>query len=250
MRDSVMQRHQLKAGEPASSQLVRILREAIVRLEIRPGDRISEQEIADAFGLSRHPVREALLQLRDTGLIQSLPRRGTQVLRISIAGVRAACLVREALECAAARRASAEGCPNALKAVRYCLALQRVAADGNDIEHFHRLDDEFHRLITVAAEFELAWKIVEEHKAQIDRIRYIKLQRAKAQDPSYRNLYDVNIGEHERILEAIVDHQADEAEALVRHHTTKILGALPKLQADYPEMFEREGGAEESVLSA
>lgn len=231
-------RFPLTNGETAASQLLRVIRDAVVRLDIAPGERLSEQDIANAFGLSRHPVRNALLQLRDTGLIRSLPQKATQVQKISTAAVEAACFVREALECAAARRASAQARPAALKELRYCVALQKTAAENNEIDGFMRLDDEFHHLVMAAAGFELAWKIVDDHRVQIDRIRYLKLRRAHARDPSYANLYSVNIGEHEAILDAIASGDADQAERLTRHHTTKLLDAMPILVAQHAEMFE------------
>jgi DNA-binding GntR family transcriptional regulator len=231
-------RFPLAPGESAALQLLRVIRDAVVRLDIAPGERLSEQDIADAFGLSRHPVRNALLQLRDTGLIRSLPQKATQVQKISIPAVEAACFVREALECAAARRACAQTALAALKELRYCVALQKTAAENNDIDGFMRLDDEFHHLVMAAAGFELAWKIVDDHRVQIDRIRYLKLRRAQARDPSYANLYSVNIAEHEAILDAIASGDADGAERLTRHHTTKLLDALPILVAQHAEMFE------------
>ncbi|MDX3808341.1 GntR family transcriptional regulator [Bosea thiooxidans] len=231
-------RYPLASGESAAAQLLRVIRDAVVRLDIAPGERLSEQDIADAFGLSRHPVRNALLQLRDTGLIRSLPQKATQVQKISVPAVEAACFVREALECAAVRRASAHATPAALKELRYCVALQKTAAENNEIERFMRLDDEFHRLVITAAGFELAWKIVDDHRVQIDRIRYLKLRRAEARDPSYANLYSVNIGEHEAILDAVASGDADRAEALTRRHTTKLLDALPIMLEQHAEMFE------------
>ncbi|MGO4406355.1 GntR family transcriptional regulator [Bosea sp. RAF48] len=231
-------RHPLASGESAAAQLLRVIRDAVVRLDIAPGERLSEQDIADAFGLSRHPVRNALLQLRDTGLIRSLPQKATQVQKISIPAVEAACFVREALECAAARRASMQATAAVLKELRYCVALQKTAAESNEIQRFMRLDDEFHRLVITAAGFELAWKIVDDHRIQIDRIRYLKLRRAEARDPSYANLYNVNIGEHEAILDAVASGDADRAEALTRRHTTKLLDALPILLEQHAEMFE------------
>jgi DNA-binding GntR family transcriptional regulator len=232
------ERFPLVPGEAAAAQLLRVIRDAVVRMEIAPGEKLSEQDVADAFGLSRHPVRNALLQLRDSGLIRSLPQKATQVQRISVPAVEAACFVREALECAAVRRASAHATPASLKELRYCVALQKTAADNNEIARFMRLDDEFHRLLITAAGFELAWKIVDDHRVQIDRIRYLKLRRAEARDPSYTNLYNVNIDEHRAILDAVASGDADLAEGLTRRHTTKLLDALPILIDQHAEMFE------------
>ena len=240
-------RYPLASGESATAQLLRVIRDAVVRLDIAPGERLSEQDVADAFGLSRHPVRNALLQLRDTGLIHSLPQKATQIRKISIPAVEAACFVREALECSAARRACGHASPQSIKALRYCIALQKAAADSNEVERFMALDDDFHRLVMAAAGFELAWKIVDDHKVQIDRIRYLKLRRAHARDATYARLYAVNIGEHEAILGAIVAGDADTAEALARHHTTKLLDALPILLEQHAEMFELPESAVEPM---
>lgn len=242
-------RSPLVAGESTALQLLRIIRDAVVRLDITPGQRLSEQDIADAFGLSRHPVRNALLQLRDTGLIKSLPQKATQVQKISIPAVEAACFVREALECAAVRRATEHASSSAIKDLRYCVALQKTAAENNAIDRFMQLDDEFHHLVMAAAGFELAWKIVDDHRVQIDRIRYLKLRRAQARDPSYANLYNVNIGEHEAILDAVASGDAGTAEVLTRRHTTKLLDALPILLEQHAEMFEPQAAEEESASS-
>ena len=81
------------------------LRDAIVTMRLKPGDTISESEIASRFGVSRQPVREAFIQLAEQELLRIRPQRPTEVVRISIRGVLNARFVREALEVAVARKA-------------------------------------------------------------------------------------------------------------------------------------------------
>ena len=95
-------------------QAYTVLRDAIVRGELAPGRQLSENELAELLGISRTPVREALIRLRDDRLVEIVPQLGTFVTHISEAGVADAQFIREALECAAVRiaaRASRSGGP-------------------------------------------------------------------------------------------------------------------------------------------
>src|SRR3954468_21043604 len=93
-------------SEPARTRAYAALREAIVAMELPPGARLSENELAARLGVSRTPVREALIRLRDEQLVEIAPQRGTFVTPISVRGVLDAQFVREALECAAVRLAA------------------------------------------------------------------------------------------------------------------------------------------------
>src|ERR1700757_1617307 len=79
------------------------LRASIVSLQRAPGQRLSEAELARDLGVSRTPVREAIIQLRADGLVEVTPQRGSFVSKISLRNVREAQFAREALECAAVR---------------------------------------------------------------------------------------------------------------------------------------------------
>src|SRR5438309_7674848 len=92
-------------GASTSDQVYLALREAIVSAELEPGRRLSENELAELLGVSRTPVREALFRLRDERLVAIVPQLGTFVTLISPAAIEDAAFVREALECAAIRRA-------------------------------------------------------------------------------------------------------------------------------------------------
>src|SRR5919202_4680398 len=83
------------------------LRAAIVTAELEPGRQLSENEVAGRFGVSRTPVREALVRLRDDRLVEIVPQLGTFVSPISTRAVADAQFIREALECAAVRAAAA-----------------------------------------------------------------------------------------------------------------------------------------------
>ena len=92
---------------PAGIQVYAALRHAIVTLRLRPGQSLSEQGVAHQLRTSRTPVREAFIKLAEAGLFEVLPQRGTFVRKISVRAVKDARFVREAIELAVLRRASA-----------------------------------------------------------------------------------------------------------------------------------------------
>src|ERR1051326_3034244 len=108
------------AGRSVSiaEQVFRTLRSSIVTLRLTPATALSEQDIADRLKVSRQPVREAFIKLSEIGLVRVLPQRGTFVTKISEKEVLDARFVREAVECAVARRASAGIAPSAVGELR------------------------------------------------------------------------------------------------------------------------------------
>src|SRR3954466_13656404 len=88
-----------------------LLRRKIVTNQLTPGQALPESEVASLLGVSRQPVREALIRLSEGGLVRILPQRGTLVTRISLAGVNGGRLVRDAVERTVVRPAAAAEIP-------------------------------------------------------------------------------------------------------------------------------------------
>src|SRR5437764_7728183 len=172
MEDYPVRRPSLEAGvEPLrpgtagrsgsiAEQVFRTLRSPIGTMLLTPATALSEQDIADRLKVSRQPVREAFIKLSEIGLLRVLPQRGSYVVKISAKAVTDARFVREAVECAIARRASEGIAQPAIEALRAIIADQRKAARGGDEEGFFALDDAFHRALANAAECAYAWKVV------------------------------------------------------------------------------------------
>ena len=95
----------LRGEGSAARRVEAALRQAIISLELLPGTRLSEQEIADRYGVSRQPVREALIALTGAGLVEVQAQRGTAVTLLSLDRMLQARFVREAVEIAVIRRA-------------------------------------------------------------------------------------------------------------------------------------------------
>lgn len=218
------------SAEPIARRLVDWLRHAIVTMRIRPGEKLSEQELARRFGVSRQPVREAFIKLAESGLVRVLPQRGTLVVKISVEAVEDARFVREAIECAVARGAARRGDAPAIAEVRSLLEEAGRALEAGDQETFFALDEEFHQRLAAAAGKPNSWKVVEEQKAQMDRVRYLDMSDAIPMKTV--------MAQHEAILGAVEKGDEHAAEDAMRVHLTEILVSLPKLAARWPELFE------------
>lgn len=222
----------VESGEPIARRVYRVLRQAIVTMQFRPGQALSEQEIADQLGVSRQPVREAFIKLSEAGLLTIRPQRGSFVVKISVKQVLDARFVREAVETAVVRKACETITPAGIAELRDNLKAQWDIADEPVPVRFLELDEAFHRAIAIGAECEYAWRIVEETKAQMDRVRYLSVPYATP----IRRL----ISQHQAVLEAIVARDPLKAEAAMGLHLREILTSLPELEGKFPDLFTLE----------
>lgn len=205
------------------------LRQAIVQLQLRPGNPLSEAEIARQLGVSRQPVREAFIKLAEVGLVEIRPQRGTLVRLISKREVANARFLREAIEVAIVSKAAAEASRADIALLNELVNEQRALADTGDNVAFLRLDEKFHQAIAGGADCQDAWRVLDGLKAQMDRVRYLSLPQATP--------LETIIDQHERIVRAIASGSTSEAEQAMRQHLSEILFSLPKLASRHPAFF-------------
>ncbi|KQT54762.1 hypothetical protein ASG43_04160 [Aureimonas sp. Leaf454] len=204
------------------------LRRAILELRLQPGTKISEAEIARRLGVSRQPVREAFARLGRSGYLRIQPQRATEVVRISTREVMNAHFIREALEVATARRAALESPPGMAERLGACLARQEAAQEADDRTSFQREDDAFHFAIAKEAGCGFAWRLIDEQKAQMDRVRFLSL--AFGQPAA--------LSDHRAIVAALRTGDPDAAEAAMRGHLARIVGVVERLRQDFAHYFQ------------
>lgn len=217
-------------SDSAAQQIEQALRRAIVTLELAPGMRLSENEVALRFGVSRQPAREALIALAKIGLVRVLPQSGTVVVKISARQMMQVRFTREALETAIVRRACERFDTMIRASLDAMISAQRQAALDEDRASFERHDERFHAALAAGADAELAWRAVVDIKCHMDRVCHLTLQDRE----SMLNL----ICQHEAIISAIDAGDADAADKAMRHHLTEILRSLPRVLADRADLFE------------
>lgn len=206
------------------------LRQAIVRGDLEPGQRLSENALANDLGVSRTPVREALARLRDDRLIEIVPQLGTFVSRISVQAVGDAQFIREALECAAVRRAAELSGEDDVARLEENLHSQERAREVGDLDSFYLLDDDFHRGLCDLSGHLAVWAVSDRAKSHLNRVRRLSLGM-----PDY---VGEMISEHRAVVDAIAAHDPDSAEDRLRHHLRMVLREVPSLREQHPDYFE------------
>ncbi|WP_460274339.1 GntR family transcriptional regulator [Celeribacter sp. ULVN23_4] len=219
---------ELNLGIAVGPQVTAVLRELIVHNAIVPGERLSEADISQHFGVSRQPVREAFIKLAEEGLLEIRPQRGSFVRKVSLEAVLDARFVREAVEADIVRLCASVPRPGLVQELREQLDAQRkcLAAGGDE---FVPLDDLFHRTLAEAAGHPNAWAVIEGLKSQLDRVRHFAI----AQFP-LEHLVD----QHAAVVDAIEMRDAQAAEAVMRNHLRRILSDLPAIREKFGAYFE------------
>lgn len=213
------------------AQLHRILRAAIIRGDLVPGQAISEIEISKKFSVSRQPVREAFIKLAEERLIEVLPQRGTYIRKISVKEVLDARHLREIIEVSIVREVAEKHDAGLIRTLRTLIAEQRKVKQG-DNQAFLLLDEEFHKTLALHAGREYAWRVTEGIKAQMNRVRFLTFDSATPMG----QLAD----EHAGVVDAIEAGDADLAARRMETHVRALIYSLPLIAARYPEHFVAE----------
>lgn len=219
-------------GPPSAGAIHQAIRDDIILLQLMPGQRLSENELARRFGTSRTPVREAVMRLADEGLVEVWPQRGTFISRISLRAVRRARFVRMALEIAIFRRAAERGLSKQIWAeLDETLSEQEGALDLP--VQFTNADDRLHRTVANGVEVGDVWEVLEREKVQFDRMRFLSLPHVTP--------VRLLIQQHRDMLDAVRAGDADAAEKAVRIHLSEGEKVVDELQKRHPDFILQDG---------
>ncbi|HXP95154.1 MAG TPA: GntR family transcriptional regulator [Telmatospirillum sp.] len=228
-RPSVMRTGPGANGNSTSALIYQTLRRDIISLHRKPGDPIAEKELAATFGVSRTPIREALLRLAAEHLVEIAPQSGTFVARIPLAALPEAIVIRRALEELAVKSAAGNASRSQIAMLEANLERQREAVASDDRDAFHDADEDFHATIAVAAGYPGIWAIVQQVKLQVDRYRHLTLP----QPGRMARLVD----EHAAIIQAIRDRDAVRAVASLDVHLDGLVDGLDEFPSQNPGYF-------------
>jgi DNA-binding GntR family transcriptional regulator len=185
--------------------------EEIASGRLAPGARIIQEQIAQALGVSRQPVQQALLLLRNLGVVRDAPGRGLEVAPLDPEVVRHIYELRGAVEALAARRAAQRGADRAARDGAALIAAGRAATAGGSVARMAEADLRFHAFVHELSGNPFVARAMSTHEAQLQRVM-VEVLRRSAGTP--RDIWD----QHEAILEAIAAGDAGRAEALADAH--------------------------------
>lgn len=198
------------------------LRDAILNGELKPGERLLENQLADKLGVSRTPVREALRMLEQENLVALVPRKGAQVLDLSAIDIKNVLEIRNALEAVGIRHACKNMTSDKLEELKEYNRRFEQAFEDKDYEAVAKNDECFHDIIFASANNDKLVQIIGNMRAQVYRYRmaYLKVFETRT----------AVINHHRGIVAAIENHVAEDGMKVmsehIEHQTQVILKSL------------------------
>jgi DNA-binding GntR family transcriptional regulator len=213
-----------------SARIHAALRAAILDVALAPGAVIAEHEIASRFGVSRTPVREALLRLADEGLVDVKPQRGTFVARLSLTRIEEALFVRQAVECQILARVAAREDRAAVAArLAAIVAEQAAAIEAGDTATALDADTRFHHALVAASGLEGVWSVVAQARDLHHRIRAIAVPELGSATQAIRD--------HRAIVRAVREGDAPRAARAMANHLERNLALARTIATRHPDYF-------------
>lgn len=213
-------------GLPKAVKAYNELRDAIITMKLKPGATLQERDICAQMGISRTPMREAVLRLAQEGLVSVIPSGGTFVNTISVRDVIEGQIVREALEMRMVRLAARHYRPDHQRDFDLLMFRQREASKRADADEAFEVDNEFHRLICVVAGFPNIWQTIHAATGQLDRLRRQAFPKA--------GFFEEVVEEHAAMQKAIAARDEAEATRLMKAHLDGIGSVLHFVMASDP----------------
>lgn len=219
------------ANESGRDYALRIIKKNIVSLQLAPGSKINDQEIAAKLGLSRTPVREALIELSKVSIVVMYPQRGSFVAPIDYQLMEEAYFMREMLECGVVDRCCTMRDQSVFDPLYEILALQQFYLDNRNPDKLMELDNDFHKKLFEIAGVPHVFTILSGLTIHFDRIRSL----------SYRSVKIVKaVSAHRAILAAISEQNSDMAVRLMREHLGYFQAEREELMSGFPQYFVKK----------
>lgn len=207
--------------ETGKDYVYRVLKDNIMSLELKPGELLSESELAKKLNVSRTPIREVLIKLKSEKLIEVKPQAGTYVSLIDWNLIEEAIFIRYNLE----REALKEACKNfsgdILMEMEKCLFAQKlVAQKGDNLLEFHNLDKEFHKLLFVGINKSNVWESICNISTHYNRMRLLAEKKLNK---------EFLVDQHITYLDIIKNKNSDIIDEVVSHHIKEPVEQWKKL---------------------
>ncbi len=201
-----------KPREKAREFALRVLRENITSLTLKPGGKVSESELASKIGLSRTPVREALIELANYGIVEIFPQNGVFISKIDYRRIEESRFLRMALEVQAVQDACDLATPEFIEEMDDTVHIHAMYLENGNTKMQMRMDNKFHRLIFQLCGKLLSYALMKNMAVHFDRVRQLSLEVG-------RNL--AIIEDHQFILDAVKARDKERARQAMTRHLTR-----------------------------
>lgn len=219
----------IRRGILVVPQIYDDLRRRILSASLEPGASLSESRIAEDYGVSRTPVREAFKKLAEDGFLEVVPQVGSFVARIDLRAVRDSHFIRETLECRIVELAAAACGRDERVLLEKNLERQADAVRAGDVQGFFEADEALHRLLAQVAGHANAWHVIHAAKAQLDRVRQMSLA-----EPGRLGK---RLAEHRAIVQHVVRGDGAGAAKAMHAHVGTIFEAIRNIAEGNAQYF-------------
>lgn len=203
MKRKVIERHQT-----LREKILENIRDAILKGTLKAGERVSEPDLAERYGISRTPIREAFRQLESEGYLTVVPRKGAVVTALSERDVSEFYEIKSMLEGYAAQLAASKLTDREIdRLTAINNRLSSLASDG-DVKTFFRVHNEFHELFIRASGNNKLLELIQQMLKKFNRLRIASL--------SLPGRMEISVQEHEKIIEAFRARDGVQANSLVQ----------------------------------
>ena len=217
--------------ETGREYVLRVLKDNIVRLELEPGSRISENELAAEIGVSRTPVREALIELSKSKIVEIYPQKGSYVSLIDWDLVEEAQFMRLTLEKGVIRLACEGIEEEKLRGLEKNVKLQQFYVENSEPDVLLELDNQFHKELFEITNKSHIYRLMSGMILHFDRLRTLRIK-------TVDNQYIVD--DHMEILDAIRMKDPDKGEKMVERHLTRHVIDENIVRNKYPKYFKEK----------
>lgn len=209
---------------------LRTIKENIIGLGLTPGSQISETELADKMGLSRTPVREAIMELSRVQIIKVVPQKKSTIAMIDYDMVEEARFMRNTLECAVVELVCESITPEGIFHLDENVRLQEFYLEGGDFEKIYSLDNRFHEALFEVAKKTQIYALMQNLLIHFDRVRRMAVDSVK----------DTKIiGDHRDILEAIRRKDPAQARRIMDKHLSRYKLDAETIRSKYPQYLKK-----------
>lgn len=195
---------------PLRDVVFNTLRQAILRGELKPGERLMEIQLANKLGVSRTPIREALRKLELEGLVNMVPRKGAEVADITEKSLRDVLEVRKALEELSVQLACEKITEEEIEELKRVAERFKDTLDDQDVTKIAEADVAFHDVIYTATDNQKLILLLNNLREQMYRYRVEYLKKEEA--------YPQLIAEHEELIDNISKRNKEEATRIMCEH--------------------------------
>lgn len=216
--------------ETGRDYALRVIKDNIIHLNLAPGSQVSENELSAELGLSRTPVREALIELAKVKIIEIQPQKRSVVRLVDYDLVEESRFMRNVLECAVVELVCEMIRPEDLERLRENVRLQKFYLDSFYPDNLMDLDNEFHRTLFEIARKSQVFSLMQNISIHFDRVRSIALSTVK----------DIKIvQDHEDITDAIARRDPAAARELMEVHLSRYKIDARTIRETYPQYFPK-----------